>query len=296
MSISQLKHHLEPDGSLVVELGRRAGVVKYGPLSEGMSWAQFEDGRSVPADRDHASYHDVMTFIETPDRRPVESSVGRYLAAIPERDLEALRQFGVPQATLLKLYASGPEARELLRTNPALLWLVAAKHYGCPDQRDQLPLMLRKRQSELLEWVLGQPAGEAQVKFLKKLIVASGDFPDLRVTMLCAGDTEFVERLVQWPRVPCDFLTLMLDEPAVTRLEWLRCEFAEARSRADTIQLMRQRSRLLFDTMRLLETVDEGGAEARADFRRCCSAASLQRLHDRLLAAPRASDEGCADR
>jgi len=147
--------------------------------------------------------------------------------------------------------------------------------------------MLRKRQRELLAWILGQQVREAQVNFLKKLIVASGDFPDLRVTFLCAGDIHFVERLEQWPRVPCDFLTLVLDEPAVARLEWLRGEFAEARSRADTVQLMRERRRLLFDTMRLLETVAERGAEARADFRRCGSAASLQRLHDRLLASPR---------
>jgi hypothetical protein len=33
----------------------------------------------------------------------------------------------------------------------------------------------------------------------------------------------------------------------------------------------------------LLEGPDEGGTEARADFRRCGSAASLQRLHDRLI-------------
>jgi hypothetical protein len=283
MSISNLTHHLEPDGSLVVDLGRYGGVVKYGPLSTGMDWAQLDDGLWVPAECDHASYHDAMTFIETADRRPAESPVGRYLSAIPERDLEALRQFWLPQATLLKLYVCWPEARELLWTNPALLWLVSATHYGCPDQRDQLHVMLRQGQRELLAWILGRPVRQAQVKFLKKLIVASGDFQDLRVTMLCAGDSQFVKRLVQWPTVPCCFLILMLDEPAVTRFEWLRREFAGERNRADTVRLMHQRRRLLFDTMRLLELADTGGAEARADFRHCGSAVSLQRLHDRLI-------------
>jgi hypothetical protein len=225
--------------------------------------------------------------VDVPDRRVADSPDGRYLAVIPAGDLDLLSQSVFLQATMLRLYARWPEARDLLRANPVLLRFVAFKHEVSPEERHCLPEMLRKSQRELLAWILGRPVRPAQVRFLKKLMLTSRDNQDLRVALACANREDFVASMEQWPKVPTHFLTLLLDEPVLAHLEWLRKEVATARTRADMSRVLQQRYRLLWDTVRMLKSEHRADIDETVDLRRCQSPASLQRLHDRLVAAQR---------
>lgn len=287
MTNSLRAHHLESDGSLVVEVGTRPSLVlKYGPLAQGMPWAWLDDETWVVAERDHGADHELV-IVDVPDRRVADSPDGRYLAGIPAGDLDLLSQSVFLQATTLRLYAQWSEARDLLRANPVLLRFVAFKHEASPEERHCLPEILRKSQRELLAWILGRPVRPAQVRFLKKLVLTSRDNQDLRVALVCADREEFVASMKQWPKVPTDFLTLLLEEPIVAQLEWLRKEVAATRTRADMSRVIRQRYQLLWDTVQMLKSEHRADIDETIDLRRCRSAASLQRLHDRLLAARR---------
>ena len=287
MAMSPRMHRLESDGSLVVEVGTRPSLVlKYGPLAQGMPWAWLDDETWVVAERDYGADHELV-IVDVADRRVADSPDGRYLAGIPAGDLDLLSQSVFLQATMLRLYARWPEARDLLRANPVLLRFVAFKHEVSPEERHCLPEMLRKSQRELLGWILDRPVRPAQVRFLKKLVLTSRDNQDLRVALACANREEFVASMEQWPKVPTHFLTLLLDEPVLAQLEWLRKEVAAVRTRADMSRVLQQRYRLLWDTVRILKSEHRTDIDETLDLRRCQSPASLQRLHDRLVAAQR---------
>jgi hypothetical protein len=283
MFLSALVTQLEPDGSLVVDLTDECGpVLKSGALDAGMPWARLEGGRWVPTDHDYG----VLLVSDAHERRP-ELPVQRYLISLTSEEFATLNRVRYLQATVLQLFARWSEARDLLRANPVLLWLVAERYAAEPAVRHRVPEMLLKPRKELLEWVLGQSVKPTQVRWLGKLLLTSGDRAALGTVRRAVADPALVSKLRHWQCVPSGFLPLILESPGIAELAWLREEAAAIHNDYDAARVVQRYRRLLRDTVRMIGLVNAAVQEAPIDLRTYQSAKSVGVLHDRLLTVAR---------
>ena len=283
MFLSANVSQLEPDGSLVVDLtDERGPVLRFGPLAEGMPWARLEGEYWVPTDHDYG-----VLLVNDAHERQRHLPVHRYLASVPADDLATLNRIRHAQATMLQLTARWPEARDLLRANPLLLWMVAERYVVEPKLRHRVPGLLLKPQREMLEWVLQTPVQPAQVRFLSKLVLTGSDAHTMALLRRFVADAEMVERLRHWRRVPSAMLGLVLEAPVVAELGWLRQEAAEAANTYDAGRVAYQYQRLLRDTVRMLGILNAADRGPGIDLRRYRSAQSVKALHERLIGTAR---------
>ena len=254
MFLSKLVSQLEPDGSLVVDLADERGpVLRFGPLAEGMPWARLEGEQWVGTDHDYG-----LLIVNDAHERRKELPVQRYLADVPKADIDTLNCLRYLQATVLALYARWPEARDLLKANPVLLWMVAERYASDPDSRHWVPAWLLKPQKELLGWLLREPARDTQVRFLRKLVLDRGDRDVVTTVRRCLATPGIVAKLRHWPKVPTGLLGLFLEAPGVADLTWLRDELAATRNEYDVLRIVAQRRRLLRDTARMITMLNAG--------------------------------------
>ncbi len=283
MFLSNLVSQLEPDGSLTVELtDERGPVLRFGSLTDGMPWARLEGGQWVPTDHDYG----VLLVSDAHERRP-ELPVQRYLASLTSEEFAALNRVRYLQATVLQLIARWPEAQDLLKANPLLLWMVADRYAADPGSRHRVPEMLLKPQKILLEWILGGGANPNQVRFLSKVILTTGDRASLAGLQRVVGDRGLVSKLRHWRVVPSGLLPLMLEAPAVAELGWLREAAEEIQNDYDAARVVERYRRLLRDTVRMIGLVNAAVEDAPIDLRAYRSEKSVQVLHDRLLIVAR---------
>ena len=288
MFLSPLVSHLEPDGSLVVDLADERGpVLKFEPLAEGMPWSRLEGGQWVPTDHDYG----LLLVNDAHDGR-WGLPVSKYLADLPRDDIERVNRLRYVQATVLQLYARWPEARELLRVNPGLLWLVAERYFVDPGVRHRVSGMLLEPQRGLLEFVLGQSVRPAQVRFLQRLVLNTGDRATIAMVRQLVADATMVMRLRHWPRIPTGLLPLFIEAPAVAELNWLREDVAGADDDWTVGRIVEKRRRFVRDTVRMLGVLRRDGDESAMDVRRYPSWKSLKALHDRLITAARRAGWG----
>lgn len=283
MFLSQLISSLGADGSLTVDLtDERGPVLRFGPLDEDMPWARLEGGRWVPTDHDYG----VLLVSDAHERRP-ELPVQRYLTSLTSDEFAALNRIRYLQATVLQLMARWSESRDLLKTNPLLLWLVAERYAADPGSRHHVPEMLLKPQKVLLEWLLRGAVTPNQVRFLSKVILTAGDRAALAGLQRVVGNRELVSKLRHWHCVPSGFLPLVLEAHAVAELGWLREEAAAIQNDYDAARVVQRYRRLLRDTVRMIGLVNAAVPEAPIDLRAYRSVKSVQVLHDRLLTVAR---------
>ena len=283
MFLSALVSQLEADGSLTVDLTDEHGpVLRFGSLAEGMPWSRLEGGQWVPTDHDYA----VLLVSDAHERRP-ELPVQRYLASLTPDEFATLNRVRYLQATALQLIARWSEARDLLKANPLLLWMVADRYAADPGSRHRVPEMLLKPQKVLLEWVLGEPVNPTQVRFLSKVILTAGDRAALAGLQRVAGNKGLVSKLRHWRVVPSEFLPLVLEAPVVAELGWLREEAAVIQNDYDAARVVHRYRRLLRDTVRMIGLVNAAVQEAPIDLRAYRSVKSVEVLHDRLLTVAR---------
>ena len=152
--------------------------MRVGPFGAGMPWERQEGERWVGTDHD-----DGVLLVNAAHESRQDLPVLRYLATVPVAVIDAARCMAYRQATVLQLCARWPDACDLLQSNPTLLWLVADRYAADPSARHWVPLMLRRPQRRLLEFVLQQPVREAQVRCLGGWFCA-GD----RATLLQCAD------------------------------------------------------------------------------------------------------------
>jgi len=283
MFLSSLVSQLEADGSLMVDLtDERGPVVRFGSLAEGMPWARLEGGRWFPTDYDYG----VLLVSDAHERRP-ELPVQRYLASVTSGEFAALNRLRYLQATVLQLIARWPEARDLLKANALLLWMVADRYAADPGCRHRVPDLLLKPQKILLEWVLGRAVNPNQVRLLSKVILTAGDRAALAGLQRVVGDRGLVSKLGHWRVVPSGFLPLVLEASAVAELGWLREEAAAIQNDYDAARVVQRYRRLLRDTVRMVGLVNAAVEDAPIDLRAYRSVKSIQALHDRLMTVAR---------
>ena len=222
MFLSALISRLEPDGSLVVDLGDAGGpVVRFGAYAAGMPWRRKSAAGWVETAFDWGA-HLVNRAHEARRDLPVL----RYLREWPRDLVEAVEPLWHVQSTVLQLCALHPAVRELLRTNRVMLWLVAARYAEDAAWRVRLPDLLPLSQRELLAAVLDVPeVRPAQVRLLQKIALMDGEASTFSGIRQVVADEATVMAFSHWRRLPSSLLPAA-PGPLLRHLHWLRDRLA----------------------------------------------------------------------
>jgi len=280
MFLSAHVSSFQTDGSLVVDLRPQNGpLVRFGPFAEGMPWYRMTDSGWVETAFDWGARL-VNRAHEARDDLPVL----RYLRDWPREAVEALFPFWHAQSAMMQLCAMHPAARDLLRTNPVLLWLLAACAAEQPGCREQSAALLALPQRALLARLLGlEHVRPAQVRFLRKLVVMEGTSAVLSQVRRLAADETAVMALRHWQRLPTPLLALT-QRPLLLHLHWLRDQLAATADRWMLGQILDRHGSLVRDTSRMLGQLGHDGSDP-AVVRLARTPGGLAQLHDILVRA-----------
>ena len=116
-----------------------------------------------------------VDFLNAPWVTRRNDSVKKFISAIPEKTREILKGYSCCQFLMLRLVALMPAAKDLLESNPVLLWLLAYRQHKSKYSQRQLEDMLHLKQHALLSTILGGIHGKRAVRFLRKLEVEKAD-------------------------------------------------------------------------------------------------------------------------
>jgi hypothetical protein len=291
MFLSEAITGLEADGSLIVDLrDRKETLVRFGPFAGGMPWHCLSRDGWVETTTDFG-----VRLVNRAHDAQKNLPVQRYLRDWPAQIIEALYSVWDHQSRVMRLCAVHPTARDLLRGNPVLLWLLATASAGKPGCGDEASRLLALPQRALLAHLLGQDAVRtAQVRFLRKLVVMEGTGAMLFQIRDCVADENTVMALRHWPRLPTPLLPLVKG-PLLLHLHWLREEFASTSNRWMLGQILERYLPLVRDTSRMVEQLGYDATDpALKRFTR--TPGGLQQLHDVLVRAlnqPDANPAGC---
>jgi hypothetical protein len=174
-------------------------------------------------------------------------------------------------------------ARDLMHSNLPLLWMVANRYDTNPAGRGQLLDMLRLPQRAVLTALIGEPVREAQVRFLRKVILDGAEQRSLASLAHLVADSELVLRLRHWRVMPGALLTLLAEAPVLAEFNLLRQEVADAADDYDLRRIRRLHGQLLRDTVRMAGMLHPDGGLFRPLIR-CRGWQALKTLHDELMA------------
>jgi hypothetical protein len=270
-----------------VDLADEGGpVVRFGPVSAGMSWARRSGERWISTRIDWG-----VVLLNRAHESRRDLPVLRYLAEVSEAITAPLYALQHLQATALQLCVRWTEASQLAHTNLPLLWLVAERYGRDAEWRSRLPDLLRRPQPALLEAVLEAAVRPAQVRLLRKTVLDEGDRLTLQRLGRVVANEDVVMRLRHWHRVPSGLLEALLDLPDLADLHWLRTLVGGAHSPWVLGQVVREHQKLLRDTASLARMLGRPAAVARA---LTCSRdwAGVRLLHDALLEILRPGEAG----
>lgn len=278
MFLSKFNSLYRADGSLEVDLRRKGGPpVRFGLFSDGMPWYRghgdgwvetaFDWGARL-VNRAHESQRDLPVL--------------RYLNDWPPAVIAAVEPMWFAQACVLQVCARYPAAADLARSNPNLLWLVGDRYALDANWRERLPDLLGGSQRALLAAVLDQPrVREAQVRFLRKVLLMRGDRATLRRLRKAVRDEDAVMTLRHWRRLPSSLLEVVRG-PLLPHLHWLREELVATDNPWVLGRILEPRLTLLRDTSRMLA----GYARDRTDLlvaRYAQDWAGVELVHEALL-------------
>lgn len=278
MFLSSHLSHLEPDGSLIVDLASQSGPrLRFEPFDRGMSWARWEKDRWVPTDHDYG----VLLVNKAHESRK-DLPVLEYLSDVPAHVLVTFDRVRYLQATLLQLWARWPQARDLLQNNFALLWLLASEYAASPVRRHLFIDALDCTQRHLLAVILREPVRPAQVRLLRRVVLDSGNRTVVLNVRRFVADEDKVMAFRHWRQLPASLLHLFLEAPCLAAFHPLRAE-AEAASRSWEFQaLSGERGHLLHDTIRLARLLQPEGFAER-EITRYRSWYRIESLHENMM-------------
>ena len=278
MFLSKFNSLYRADGSLEVDLRRKGGpTVRFGRFSDGMPWYRGHGDGWVETAFDWGARLVNRAHESQPDL-----PVLRYLDDWPPAVIAAAEPMWFAQTCVLQIGARYPAAVDLAQSNPNLLWLVGDRYALDANWRARLPDLLAGSQRALLAAVLDQPrVRQAQVRFLRKVLLMRGDRATLRRIRNTVGDEDAVMALRHWGRLPSSLLEIARG-PLLPHLHWLREELAAADNPWLLSQILHPRLTLLRDTSRMLA----GFARERTDLiveRFARDWAGVELVHEALL-------------
>ena len=197
-------------------------------------------------------------------------AIQQWHATIPEDILNETRRFSRWPFSLIRLAYDWVEARDLLSSNPILLWLSWRHFITAELSLPQLRELLRSKQPLILK-ELGLVGTKSSVRLLRKVESdAIGEF-EARFIFAIWEQESTVRRLTHQQKMGMPFLILLkrfpwvAGSPLAKTIDEIECSWQYE----DTCQL-------LSDSLRM------GNAISR--LRLCRSVAAIRRVHDQMVA------------
>jgi hypothetical protein len=258
-------------GDLFIDLRPHLDVrLRFAPWEAGMTVARWTgQGWETETTDPQIALLDRETLLYS------ETPISRYAQKIPAEIRAAATPFAYHQLTLLQWAAQDPYARDLLLSNPMLLWLLV----DAVPYLEVVSHLLREKQQVLLEVLLGTgtkpmlrllrhlqlwQSGSREIRLLRqvlknpRVLTALNRFPVINRTLLVLAE--------RWPEV----ITL----PIVTDLPLQReMPTPKAMVWANRVSTLRG------DLLRIGALL--GNQDYQKTIDRCTSLEQLQRLHDR---------------
>ena len=148
------------------------------------------------------------------------TDVNAFLRGIPG-DIKALvRPYQFGQCVLLRSLASLAQTADLAKSNPNLLWLIAAAGYDGRVQPSEIGRLCVTKQTDVLRELTGI-GSKAQVKLLRKIKAVEGSLTEARDLHAALCDPGILEVVRHLPEVPLPLLGLLAFHGALSREEFV---------------------------------------------------------------------------
>ncbi len=274
------------DGHFYIDLRRHLDVyLKYAPWTDGIRIYRHDAGKWVlePKDPD-------IPLINSAHNALPALPIHCFLSTVPEPVRQCLAPFSYLQTTMLRICSFSPNARDLARNIPLLLWLAAdavEKEKWPEASRGVSPEaaideLLGRKRKQILQLLFGT-GNACTVRFLKKIRLLGGERDELKLIDR-AIRTGLPETFRHWTTVPIHLLAILERFPEMAGSKLL---LSFAGRQYDSLQNSVSKA---YSTGRLWEDVYYMGrvleiGDAAKTLNTCASVDALQRVHDRWTAA-----------
>jgi hypothetical protein len=248
--------------------------LRFGPWSRGFRLYE-------PTETGWDEQHWEPGFILLHTGRTVRScSVAEgFLQDVPDDIRIRVQPFQHCQYTLLRLLAQSTAARDLLKSNPVLLWLIAdlARVHGWTAEA--VERLLRQSRAKIIERFFAANGKNAE-RFLRKLVVGFGDSRELNIIQTTLASPNTVRALCRFQVIPIQALVVANRLPQLVNTSLVQAFLSGAPQKSgDIIAMTHRLARLWDDTFRLAYVL--GYSDSEQTLSRCKRVEDLQTLHDR---------------
>ncbi|MDX2471663.1 MAG: PcfJ domain-containing protein [SAR324 cluster bacterium] len=145
-------------------------------------------------------------------------AVRQFLKAIPFLVRKACRPYVSYQFTMLQVVAQYPAAKDLMNTNPNLLWLICFWGRESGRTLDQIGELLRYRKRDLLSMILN-PITPLAVRLVQRIQAEAFTFVEYQVILEFLRSTDILIHFAHVRTLPIPLLELTNQHPTFS--EWI---------------------------------------------------------------------------
>jgi hypothetical protein len=186
----------------------------------------------------------TMVVLAPPGSSPRRNAaVAEFLSAIPTPVQSFVRPYGFGQCVLLRSLAAAEGTGDLAASNPNLLWLLAAAGYDGRIAPSAIARLSVTKQVDVLRELTGVGT-KAQVKFLRKVVVADGTLTEARDLHAALCDERIVAAVRHLAAIPIELLALMTAHGSLIRdglCALVAARIAEAKDRKASVVALCER-------------------------------------------------------
>lgn len=276
MLIDNFEHRLTREGFLEVELrGFSNTVARITPWSKGFDTFEIRFNKAI-----EKPLWDLIIFPrQTVSTRA--SGTHPFFSDIPAEIRDQVRQFEFGQCAMFRWLVRYPEARDLCRGNPKLLWLLAVSIYDSNFDEDEIPALLRQKQAAIMGRII-RPPSPSILRILRKVEIGVGDLKEARVIIRALKKPHIRKIVAHLESVSSVLLENIHNSPSLA-LPSVALFLAQKLGDPDCnpVALSRHISDTLMDINRMAEVLGiENPEQAIAG---CRSIEELNRLRDRWV-------------
>jgi hypothetical protein len=170
-------------------------------------------------------------------------AVATFLSGIPAAVQNFVRPYRFGQCVLLRSLAALAQTEDLAASNPNLLWLLAAAGYDGRVSPDAIGRLCTTKQVEVLRELTGTGT-KAQVKFLRKVVVAEGTLTEARDLHAALCDASILAAVRHLAAIPIELLSLLTAHTALAREDVaadVAARIAAAKANKDSVDRLCER-------------------------------------------------------
>lgn len=150
----------------------------------------------------------------------VDHPVRQFLETIPPDHLSMASPFGLHQLTILRILRYFPKAKDLLRNEQTLFWLIAHKVLRSGLHPQAIGDILNRKRIKILDWITDGQASMVCLKFINKVVIQYFDRREMKLLWRFIQSPMILDRFRHFPVVSPQVFRTSFQNP-----ELLSCKF-----------------------------------------------------------------------